>query len=90
MSLEQATEASTEQEFDAGGQQREMAQLLEATADRLASPQQHSESFIARRIGEEGRARAAAELRQKAQEVIGPPPDKSLDQRVLESLRPAS
>lgn len=77
---ERATVAS-DQEFDAGGRQREMVQLLEATADRIASPQSRSEHFIARRIGEEGRARAADELRQKVQEIQNPPPELSWAER---------
>lgn len=77
---EQATVASN-QEFDAGGRQRAMVQVLEATADRIASPQVRSEHFIARRIGEEGRARAADELRRKAQEIQEPPPELSWAER---------
>lgn len=73
---EQATVA-LDQEFDAGGRQREMVQMLEAAADRISSPQGRSEHFIARRIGEEGRAKAAEELRRKAQEIQEPPPELS-------------
>ena len=81
MSHPEQAMTSNEQEFDAGGRQREMAQMLEAAADRIASPQKSSEHFIARRIGEEGRARAAAELRQKAIDVQQPPPELSWAER---------